>query len=53
MKEKEPKRKRGRPSSGKYEEKIHIDATPEQVARSLFRGKPKPKSEWRYMRKKA
>ena len=53
MKEKEPKAKRGRPSSGKYEEKIHIDATPEQVARSMFGGKPKPKGEWRYLRKKA
>ena len=54
MKEKEPKQlpKRGRPSSGKYEEKIHIDATPAQVARSMFGGKPKPKGEWRYLRKK-
>ena len=51
MKEQEPKR--GRPHSGKYNEQIHIDATPEQVARSLFRGKPKPKGEWRYLRKKA
>ena len=53
MKQKETKPKRGRPPSDKYNELIHIDATPEQVARSMFGGKPKPKGEWRYLRKKA
>ena len=46
-------RKRGRPTGGKYDEKVHIDAVPEEVARSMFGGKPKPKGEWRYLRKKA
>ena len=53
MKEKEPKAKRGRPTGGKYEEAVHIDASPSDVARSMFGGKPKPKGEWRYSRKKA
>ena len=47
MKQKETKPKRGRPSGGKYEEKIHIDATPEQVARSLFVGRPKSLAAWK------
>ena len=49
MKEKETKPKRGRP--GKYDAIIHIDATPEEVARSLFRGKPKSLAEWKRERK--
>ena len=51
MKEKETKPKRGRPSTGKYDAIIHIDATPEEVARSLFRGKPKSLAEWKRERK--
>ncbi len=51
MKEKETKPKRGRPSTGKYDAIIHIDATPEEVARSLFRGKPKSLAEWKPERK--
>ena len=35
----------------KYEEPIHVPATPEQVARSLFRGKPKPKEQWSYLKR--
>ena len=34
----------------KHDQTIKIDATPEQVARSLFSGKPKPASRWRYLR---
>ena len=49
MKEQEPKR--GRPHSGKYNEQIHIDATPEQVARSLFVGRPKSLAEWKREKK--
>ena len=45
--------KRGRPPGGKYEEAVHIDASPSDVARSMFIGKPKPKGEWRYLKKKA
>ena len=33
----------------KYEKPIHIDATPEEVAKSLFNGPPKPKDQWRYL----
>ena len=51
MKEKEPKAKRGRPRSGKYDKKIRIDATPEQVARSLFRGKRLSLAEWKREKK--
>ena len=43
-----PKKPRGRAS--KYEGRIHIPASPEDVARSLFRGKPKPKEQWRYLK---
>ena len=55
MNKKEPKAKRGRgrPPGGKYEEAVHIDASPSDVARSMFSGKPKPNGQWRYLRKKA
>ena len=57
MKEKvkrlEQSRKRGRPPGGKYEETVYLDASPSDVARSMFNSKPKPKGEWRYLRKKA
>ena len=33
----------------KHDQPIKIDATPEQVARSLFRGRPKPADRWRYI----
>ena len=33
----------------KHDRPIKIDATPQQVARSLFRGKPKPARRWRYI----
>ncbi len=51
MKEKETKPKRGRPSTGKYDAIIHIDATPAQVARSLFVGRPKSLAEWKREKK--
>ena len=51
MEEKEPKPKRGRPTGGKYEEQIRIDATPEQVARSLFVGRPKSLEAWKREKK--
>ena len=38
--------KRSRPS--KYDGPIKIDASPEEVVQSLFRGKPK--KEWRYLK---
>lgn len=34
----------------KHEDPIHIDATPEEVAKSLFNGPPKPKHQWRFLR---
>ena len=34
----------------KHDRPIKIDATPEQVARSLFTGKPKPADRWRYLK---
>ena len=37
-----------RPRPSKYDEPIKIDATPEEVARSLFNGKPK--KEWRFLK---
>lgn len=40
-----------RKRSSKYEERVEIDATPQEVARSLFNGKPKPKSEWRFLKR--
>ena len=40
-------------ATDRNEELFRIDAPPEDVARSLFRGKPKPKGQWRYLRKKA
>ena len=39
-----------RKRSSKYEEPIHIDATPEEVAQSLFRGQPKPRDQWRFLK---
>ena len=41
-----PPRKR---RATKHAQTIRIDATPEQVARSLFSGKPKPADRWRYL----
>lgn len=39
MKKRKANSKRPRPS--KYDEPIKIDASPEEVVQSLFRGKPK------------
>ena len=29
---------------------IHVPSTPEQVAASLFNGRPKPRDKWRYIK---
>ena len=39
-----------KPRPTKHDERVKLDATPEQFARSLFGGKPKPRKEWRYSR---
>ena len=36
--------------AAKHDQTIKIDATPEQVARSLFIGKPKPRGQWLYLK---
>ena len=40
---------RRKPRPDKHDVRLKIQATPEQVAQSLFRGKPKPPSRWRYL----
>ena len=40
-----PKRK------SKYEKLIRVDATPEEIAQTIFMGKPKPKDQWRYLKR--
>ena len=37
--------------TSKYDEPIHIDATMEEVAQTVFMGKPKPKDQWRFVKK--
>ena len=44
--------KRGRPTSPKYEERVHIGASPRDVAKAIMRGPPKPKEQWRYLKDK-
>lgn len=39
-----------RKRSSKYEEPIHIEASPEEVAKSLFNGPPKPRGQWRFLK---
>ncbi len=34
----------------KYDKPIHIDATMEEVAQTIFSGKPKPKDQWRFLK---
>ena len=41
---------RRKPRPTKHADRVKIDATPEQVAKSLFAGKPKPRQQWRYLR---
>ena len=38
-----------KPRPTKHADRVKIAATPEQVARSLFSGKPKPRDQWRYL----
>ena len=42
-----PPRRNPRPT--KHDDRVKVNATPEQVARSLFRGRPKPADRWRYI----
>ena len=39
-----------KPRPFKHDERVKIDATPEQVDRSLFSGKPKPRDQWRHLK---
>ena len=41
-------KKGGRKS--KYDDPIKINASPKAVIQSLFSGKPKPRSQWRYLK---
>ena len=34
----------------KYDKPMHIDATMEEVAQTIFSGKPKPKDQWRFLK---
>ena len=47
-----PKPKRGRPENPKYQETVHIDAPPKDVAKAIMRKPPKPETEWRYLKNK-
>lgn len=38
-----------KPRPTKLDDPVKIDAAPEQVARSLFSGKPKPRHQWHYL----
>ena len=38
-------------SDSKYEKRVKLNATAEQIAQTVFMGRPKPKSEWRYLKK--
>ncbi len=44
------KPKRGRPENPKYQEAVHIDASPKDVARAIMRKPPKTQSDWRYLK---
>ena len=39
-----------KPRPSKHDDRVKIKATPEQVARSLFGGKPKSRGQWRYLK---
>ena len=45
-----PKPKRGRPENPKYQETVHIDASPKDVTKAIMQKPPKPENEWRYLR---
>ncbi len=47
---KNPKRDRPKRKS-KYDELIQVDATPEEIAQTIFIGKPKPRDQWRYLKR--
>ena len=40
---------RRQPGPAKHADRVKIAATPAQVAKSLFAGKPKPRRHWRYL----
>ena len=44
------KPKRGRPENPKYQETVHIDASPKDVARAIMRKPLKTQSDWRYLK---
>ena len=44
-----PKRTKSKRES-KHDKPIHIDATMEEVAQTIFSGKPKPKDQWRFLK---
>ena len=39
-----------RKRSSKHEKPIRIQSTPEEVAKSLFNGPPKPRGQWRFLK---
>ena len=40
---------RRNPRPTKHDDRVKSQATPEEVAQSLFSGKPKPRKQWRYL----
>lgn len=44
-----PKASKGNRKS-QYDKPIKINASPNAVVQSLFSGKPKPRSKWRYLK---
>lgn len=45
-----PKKPRSKKPRSKYDEPIRVDATPGQILKTVFAGKPKPKGEWEYLK---
>ena len=35
----------------KYDKPIRIDATPEEIAKTIFVDKPKPEGQWDYLKR--
>ena len=44
--------KRGRPENPKYQEPVHIDVPPREVAKAIMQKPLKPEKEWRYLKDK-
>ena len=49
-KEKEKPKTTKSKRESKYDKPIHIDATMDEVAQTIFSGKPKPKDQWRFLK---